>query len=93
MDLVNTAEKIISGQLQLLDFEGETITYVNESTDLKIIKHYYNGTFYGFNLYARDGQNLILLETYNSKQAAEKVLHRIKQKLSNGALSYELPTN
>lgn len=93
MDLIELAEQIVKGQMLLIGFEDEQVCSVNSNTDFKIIKHYCGKTFYGYNVYAREGLNLILLETYNKLKKAESVIADIKAGLALGVPFYKLPSN
>lgn len=95
MDMIQIAEGIVAGKMELADFENETICMVDKNTDFKVIPWCHGGTFFGFNLYARpEGEtNLTLLETYNSHNIARNVKRSITKGLAYGATYYRLPAN
>lgn len=60
--------------IPILDaFDGEYITTLTPETVFEIRKHYYEGRFYGWNIYA-DGA---LLETKSTRKKAERYLKKV----------------
>lgn len=93
MNFVEEAQRIIDGFMALHDYEGEFICLVSKETTFKVLKHYYEGKFFGWNVYAYVGQDLKLLETYESKREARNVVESIREGLSLGATYYKVPGN
>ena len=95
MNAVGTAKKIITSQMMLVDYENEYLCTVNKDTQFVVIKHYNNGIFYGWNVYARLSMdpNLTHIETYNTEDDANSVVESIKKGLAFGGTYYRVPPN
>lgn len=55
------------------DYDGKFITMLTPETVIEVKKHYYNGMFMGWNIYA-DG---VLLETKSSRRKAERYVKKL----------------
>lgn len=55
------------------DYDGEFTVMITPDTKFKIEKHYYDGLFMGYNIYA----NGELLETKSTRKKAKKYLRKV----------------
>jgi len=79
--------------MALHDFEGEHVAAVNGETEFCVVRHYANKLFMGWNVYARDGQDLKLLETCEYRALGRNIVNSIRKGLAFGATYYRLPAN
>lgn len=62
------------------EYDGEFITMLNPNTIFTIRGHYYNGKFFGFNIYADN----TLLETKSTLDKAKRYVEKIRRSQEKG---------
>lgn len=76
--------------MQVYDFEGELIATLNQYSELEIVKHYVDGRFFGFNVYARANEVLTLIDTKDKKKQAKQLINDLKNALNVGSPIFSL---
>lgn len=65
------------------DFDGEFICSLDSDTVITLKPHYATGIFMGYNVYALNGDEISLLETFDSRKKAEKFIQKLADKGDN----------
>lgn len=88
------------GYMRLVDFERETLAFVNKDSNMQVRPKYVNDKFMGWNLILVEEGFETLLEHYDDddenisgKQLALNVLESIRKGLDAGAEYFIMPTN
>ena len=78
-------------KMHVYDFEDDLICTLGRHSDFKIVKHRFNGKFYGYNVYTRVNQTLMLIDTKESKKQAWRLVMALKVALTKNQLEFILP--
>ena len=89
-NIVDEANGIIYN-LHVYDWEQELIVTLHRHSEFKIVKHYCWNMFMGYNVYTRVDQTLILIDTFDCKAWARKLVRKLKKALQLGEVSFNLP--
>ena len=74
--------------MKIFEFDYDTdkyefLTSISKFSNLKVVKHYYEGRFFGYNLYAIRKQKRILIDGSDNKKYLKWLRKQIKKAIND----------